>query len=129
VNTSDEEILSSPESMSYPPSPITTTHDCPPLEIIWDKEDATLCEDGSVTVVLPEQDDWIAARVLPQYMDQVSLAGSMSVVGTVLDTFAPYGEMNEASENEQFEKILGRLLTEWYVVGASVRVSWVFVCM
>ncbi|THH18867.1 hypothetical protein EUX98_g8884 [Antrodiella citrinella] len=49
-----------------------------------------------------------------------TLDEEMSVVERVLDWVGPYKEMRDAEEEEAVEKIMGRLLTEWYVVGGSV---------
>ena len=66
------------------------------------------------------------ARILPMQVDQasiVSVQASLSFAEACVDRFAPYHELREADEEgdcEKAEKVLGRLLTEWYVVGASV---------
>ncbi|TCD59964.1 hypothetical protein EIP91_011005 [Steccherinum ochraceum] len=120
VNTDDEDdhgaLLSSPESLSYPPSP---THS-PSFDIIWDKDEVTFTD--GVGVVLSPSEDWIAPRVLPRFIDQVSLAGSMSLSAaeTLLDWIAPYRELTQAEEDQEYEKVLGKMLTEWYVVGGSL---------
>lgn len=52
-----------------------------------------------------------------------SMERSVSFAGSVVDSFGPYHELCEADREddvEKVEKVLGRLLTEWYVVGASV---------
>lgn len=109
--------------MSCPPSPTYKSFD-----IVWEPEAETSYistnpnDSSSVTIVPPPSEDWIAPRVLPRYVDQMSLAGSFTVAETALDYFAPYKELSEASEDSEFEKVLGRLLTEWYVVGASVSI-------
>ena len=56
-------------------------------------------------------------------MDQVSLAGSFTAAESVLDWFAPYKELSNAEDDAAYEKVLGRLLTEWYVMGGSVSIS------
>ncbi|RPD54492.1 hypothetical protein L226DRAFT_494380 [Lentinus tigrinus ALCF2SS1-7] len=64
--------------------------------------------------------------VLPQYADQISVVSveaSRSFAEACVDRFAPYFELREAEEEgdcEKADKVLGRLLTEWYVVGASL---------
>ncbi|KAH8099900.1 hypothetical protein BXZ70DRAFT_1008870 [Cristinia sonorae] len=123
INTSDEEdpLSSSSESMSCPPSPQPLYAE--PLP--WSK-DASFSDDfftpngSQITIVRPPSEDWIAPRVLPRYVDQMSLAGSLSTAETVLDWFSPYKDLSGAGDDEEFEKVMGRLLTEWYVVGASL---------
>ncbi|THH22405.1 hypothetical protein EUX98_g8200 [Antrodiella citrinella] len=117
INTSDEEVLSSLESLS---SCLPSPTDVPPyqsFDIEWDKDE---CADVEPTIVLAPSESWLAPRVLPRYIDQVSLAGGMNVAERVLDWVGPYKEMRDAEEEEAVEKIMGRLLTEWYVVGGSL---------
>ena len=74
-----------------------------------------------------EEEVVISPSVLPRYADQmsvVSVEASLSFAEACIDRFAPYHELREAEEEndcDKAEKVLGRLLTEWYVVGASVR--------
>lgn len=52
-----------------------------------------------------------------------SMERSVSFAASVVDSFGPYHELCEAEREDdvgKVEKVLGRLLTEWYVVGASV---------
>ncbi|OJT05628.1 Deubiquitination-protection protein dph1 [Trametes pubescens] len=52
-----------------------------------------------------------------------SMERSLSFAESVVDSFGPYRDLCEAdaeSDVEKAEKVLGRLLTEWYVVGASL---------
>ena len=56
----------------------------------------------------------------------VSLRAPVSFAESCLYWISPYEELREAAEGEdceEAEKVLGRLLTEWYVVGASVSFS------
>ena len=56
----------------------------------------------------------------------VSLRAPVSFAESCLYWISPYEELREAAEGEdceKAEKVLGRLLTEWYVVGASVSFS------
>ncbi|KAI0658266.1 hypothetical protein C8Q70DRAFT_994149 [Cubamyces menziesii] len=48
---------------------------------------------------------------------------SLPLPGSVVNVFAPYQELCEADQDndiDKAEKVLNRLLTEWYVVGASL---------
>ncbi|KAI0674017.1 hypothetical protein C8Q78DRAFT_666780 [Trametes maxima] len=68
----------------------------------------------------------ISPCVLPSNHGQVSVVsmrGSLSFAEAMVDSYAPYHELREADDEndvEKAEKVLGRLLTEWYVVGASL---------
>ena len=65
-------------------------------------------------------------RILPVAADQgsmMSVQASLSFAESCVDKLGPYHELCEAAveeDCEKAEKVLGRLLTEWYVVGASV---------
>ncbi|KAI0370138.1 hypothetical protein BV20DRAFT_322538 [Pilatotrama ljubarskyi] len=68
----------------------------------------------------------VSPSILPRHADQVSITSmqrSLSFAESVVDSFTPYHELREADEENDIEKaetVLGRLLTEWYVVGASL---------
>ncbi|KAH9854503.1 hypothetical protein C2E23DRAFT_884079 [Lenzites betulinus] len=68
----------------------------------------------------------VSPSVLPMHSEQASvycMPPTLSLAESFVDTFGPYHELREADEEddvEKAEKILGRLLTEWYVVGASL---------
>lgn len=83
------------------------------------------CDDETdvVTVVPDNGEVAISPRILPQYVGEISVADSRSTIERMVDMFAPYKELCEATEEGDIEKVLGRLLTEWYVVGASVSFS------
>ncbi|CDO68495.1 hypothetical protein BN946_scf184499.g20 [Trametes cinnabarina] len=56
-------------------------------------------------------------------VSMTSMRRSLSFAESVVDVFAPYHELREADQDndlDKAEKVLGRLLTEWYVVGASL---------
>ena len=67
--------------------------------------------------------------VLPVHAEQMgvgSASASVSFAERCLYWISPYEEIREAAEDgdcEKAEKVLARLLTEWYVVGASVSSS------
>ena len=69
----------------------------------------------------------ITPRILPRHVGQISLADSRSLAVRILESFSPYKELNDANDEQDIEKVLGRLLTEWYVIGASVSklILWV----
>ncbi|KAI8980628.1 hypothetical protein BD414DRAFT_420338, partial [Trametes punicea] len=64
--------------------------------------------------------------VIPLHNDGasvVSMQNTLSFAESIVDRFTPYHELCEAdldNDVEKAEKVLGRLLTEWYVVGASL---------
>ena len=68
-------------------------------------------------------------RMLPMYTDEASIMsvqGSLSFAGSCADALGPYHELCEAERDGdagKAEEVLKRLLTEWYVVGASVSPS------
>ncbi|KAI0352199.1 hypothetical protein OH77DRAFT_1498079 [Trametes cingulata] len=72
------------------------------------------------------EEAFISPSLLPRHADQVSMSSmqrSLSFAESVVDSFTPYHELREADEEddvEKAEKVLARLLTEWYVVGASL---------
>lgn len=61
-----------------------------------------------------------SCSVLPQYNEQEVVVRQLSFVERFVNRFAPYQELCQAEQDSQFEPILGRLLTEWYVMGGSV---------
>jgi hypothetical protein len=63
---------------------------------------------------------WVAASLLPQHMDKVSIASTTSVAESVLSSFTMYGELQNACLDSQYEQVLSKTLAEWYFVGASV---------
>ncbi|KAK7686479.1 hypothetical protein QCA50_010075 [Cerrena zonata] len=105
INTTDEG--SSSDSSCYPPSPIDTQPDfCP---AVYGNE-SMVCED-----ITPSA----SCSVLPQYQ-QDPVVRPLSFVERFVNRFAPYEELCRAEEDSQIEKILGKQLTEWYVVGGSL---------
>ena len=110
INTTDDG--SSSDSSCYPPSPVDLHPDfCPTVYgaggVIYDDD------------ITPSA----SCSVLPQYTEQEVIVRQLSFIERLLDRFAPYEELCYAEHDSQFEKVLGRLLTEWYVVGASVSCS------
>lgn len=84
-----------------------------------------------------DTDGALSARepdLLPRYSDPESVAPVLLSWGErVLDRVAPYAELLEAervpqdhARMERFDKVLARLLTEWYVVAASVSARTVY---
>lgn len=128
INTTDEEEpLSSAESSTFscPPSPKDHDRFLPPHLHFDDDESKPDPEDSQITIVRYDtsEDSWFSPRILPQYVDQMSIMSvqrSLSFFESVLDRFSPYRELTEATEDLEFERILARLLTEWYVVGGSL---------
>ena len=60
--------------------------------------------------------------ILPQYTVEISKPPEddrqLSLTESFVDLFAPYREMSHPQCD--FNKVLGRLLTEWYAIGASL---------
>ncbi|KAM5538370.1 hypothetical protein V8D89_007972 [Ganoderma adspersum] len=73
-----------------------------------------------------EEGVMFSPSVLPVHTERVGVAGvsaSGSFAERCLYWISPYEEIREAAEDgdcEKAEKVLARLLTEWYVVGASL---------
>ncbi|KAI0931091.1 hypothetical protein AcW2_000050 [Taiwanofungus camphoratus] len=115
LNSDDEAGPSSRES-SCPPTP----HDnyFPTLEDVHKQEKF---EEDAICV---EQSEGVwslfAPMSLPRYVDQISVQNTLSLAETIADMLGPYRDLQEATLDSDYEKILGRLLTEWYVVGASL---------
>ncbi|KAI0801529.1 hypothetical protein C8Q74DRAFT_499009 [Fomes fomentarius] len=116
----DDEAGYSGSSCSESPAPPTPQDEYfPPIPDDEDSGYGGTCGDDESEVVF-----W--PRILPMQVDQmsvVSVQASFSFAEACLDRYAPYHELREADEEgdcEKAEKVLGRLLTEWYVVGASL---------
>ncbi|KAI0077437.1 hypothetical protein K474DRAFT_1707316 [Panus rudis PR-1116 ss-1] len=120
---SDEEACSSSSSSSaYPPSPSSNawqdfTHN---IHIHEGFDD----DDSQLTLVASprqkEEEGYFAPRILPMSTGQGCADDRLSFGEAFLDRFAPYRELKYADSPADYERILGKLLTEWYVVGASL---------
>ncbi len=123
INTSDDEPCpSSAETSSFPPSPDSQTVFLPNSyetnPDIYLKPD----EGADITMItIVDAEDLIMPSILPRHVGEMGIPDSLSTVERMVDVFAPYKELSEATDEGDIEKVLGRLLTEWYVVGASVR--------
>ncbi|KAG1844315.1 hypothetical protein DFJ58DRAFT_802764, partial [Suillus subalutaceus] len=65
----------------------------------------------------------LAPSLLPSYTEQISVDNSLTFIDTLVDSFSPYSELREACSDSQYERILEKLTSEWYFVGASVRLT------
>ncbi|KAH9912136.1 uncharacterized protein BXZ73DRAFT_93239 [Epithele typhae] len=71
-------------------------------------------------------DDACSPRILPTQFDQasmISMQNSLTFAEACVDRLGPYHDLREAEVEDDVakaEKVLGRLMTEWYVVGASL---------
>lgn len=95
------------QNANYPPTP-------EPYEypyVGFDEVESPQCTASSLGTPTP----------LPRYAERAVEDGSLSLAEAIVDSFAPYRELRHAELEADFDKVLGRLLTEWYVVGASVR--------
>jgi len=63
----------------------------------------------------------LAPSLLPSYTEQISVDSSLSFIDALVDSFSPYSELREATKDSEYERILEKLTSEWYFVGASVR--------
>ncbi|KIP03921.1 hypothetical protein PHLGIDRAFT_110314 [Phlebiopsis gigantea 11061_1 CR5-6] len=83
--------------------------------------DADTTFDSSVFPIIEGMDDQCMPNILPQYAGEPSKAeeeSQLSLVESFVDLFAPYREMSHPEC--EFNKVLARLLTEWYAIGASL---------
>ena len=70
----------------------------------------------TVSVILP------SLLPLTYVADNVSIASGASLASSAFDTLTYHRELREAQMDSDFDRILCRLLSEWYYTGASV--SW-----
>lgn len=77
--------------------------------------------DDVIEVPLISAGTWLAASILPRYVDQVSIASTMSVAESTLSCITSYRELRDASLDTDFEKIRSSLQFEWCFVGGIVR--------
>jgi hypothetical protein len=63
----------------------------------------------------------LAPSLLPVYTEQISVDNSLSFIDALVDSFSSYSELRGARSDFEYERILEKLTSEWYFVGASVR--------
>jgi hypothetical protein len=63
----------------------------------------------------------LAPSLLPIHTEQISVDNSLSFIDALVDSFSSYSELREARSDSEYERILQKLTSEWYFVGASVR--------
>ncbi|KIK41245.1 hypothetical protein CY34DRAFT_68801, partial [Suillus luteus UH-Slu-Lm8-n1] len=68
-----------------------------------------------VTNVVP-----LAPSLLPIYTEQISVDNSLSFIDALVDSFSSYSELRGAHSDPEYERILEKLTSEWYFVGASL---------
>ncbi|KAG2338896.1 hypothetical protein BDR05DRAFT_992331 [Suillus weaverae] len=62
----------------------------------------------------------LAPSLLPRYTEQLSVDNSLSFIEALVDSFSSYSSLREACNDSEYERILGKLTSEWYFVGASL---------
>lgn len=62
----------------------------------------------------------LAPSLLPSYTEQISVDNSLSFIDGLVDSFSSYSELREARSDSEYERILEKLTSEWYFVGASL---------
>lgn len=69
---------------------------------------------STISIILPS--------LLPRayVSDNVSVASGVSLASTAFDTFTYHRDLREAQVDSDFDRILARLIGEWYYTGASV---------
>ena len=83
--------------------------------------DADTTFDSGVFPIIEGMDDQCMPNILPQYAGEPSKPEDeyrLSLVESFVDLFSPYQEMSHPEC--EFNKVLARLLTEWYAIGASL---------
>jgi hypothetical protein len=75
---------------------------------------------SSVSVILP------SLLPLTYVVDNVSVTSGASFASSAFDTVTYHRELREAEMDSDFDRILGKLLSEWYYTGASVSRSFTF---
>jgi len=63
---------------------------------------------------------WMAASLLPRYVDQASIISTMSVAESTVSCITSYRELRDASVDTDFEKIRAAMQFEWCFVGGIV---------
>ena len=72
---------------------------------------------STVSVILP------SLLPLTYVADNVSVTSGASLASSTFDTLTYHRELREAEMDSDFDRILGKLLSEWYYTGASVSQS------
>ncbi|KAG2135799.1 hypothetical protein DEU56DRAFT_806572 [Suillus clintonianus] len=65
----------------------------------------------------------LAPSLLPRYTEQISVDSSLSFIDALVDSFSCYAELRVACSDcsdSEYERILEKLTSEWYFVGASL---------
>lgn len=78
------------------------------------------CADGIIEIPPISIGSWMVASLLPRYVDQVSVASTLSVAESTVSRFSIYQELRDASIDEDFEKVKTAMMTEWTYVGACL---------
>lgn len=69
---------------------------------------------STVSVIFP------SLLPLTYVADNVSITSGTSLASSAFDTLTYHRDLREAQMDSDFDRILGRLLSEWYYTGASV---------
>lgn len=72
---------------------------------------------STVSVILP------SLLPLTYVTDNVSVASGASYASSAFDTLTYHRELREARMDSDFDRIIGRLISEWYYTGASVSLA------
>ncbi|KAG1735994.1 hypothetical protein EDB19DRAFT_1722862 [Suillus lakei] len=62
----------------------------------------------------------LSASLLPRYTEQISVDNSLSFIDALVDSFSSYSKLREACSDSEYERVLEKLTSEWYFVGASL---------
>ncbi|KAG1751903.1 hypothetical protein EDB19DRAFT_1674466 [Suillus lakei] len=62
----------------------------------------------------------LAPSLLPRYTEQISVDNSLSFIDALVNSFSSYSELREACSDSGYGRVLEKLMSEWYFVGASL---------
>ena len=105
------------------------TKACDPWEtpMPYDDESSTIHSDSlEISTCTPSPS--VISIILPSLLpltyvtDNVSVSSGTSFASNAFDTLTYHRELREAQVDSDFDRIVARLLSEWYYTGASVNV-------
>jgi len=129
VNSESDEELSG-ESDCYPSEDETEEMKaCSPWELPISSDEPPTFRPDSLEIRsythAPSTISIIFPSLLPLTFvsDNVSVASGASFASTAFDSLTYHRELREAKVDSDFDRIVARLISEWYYVGASVCVT------
>lgn len=98
--------------------------DFPPIEAhaCIDDFDEQGCIDDIDVVQPVSVRGWLAASILPRFSDQASANSTLSVAESTLSQFSYYRQLRDGSLDEDYERVLKALFSEWIWAGGFVSI-------